>query len=76
MSTDSKVIALVYMYKFFIQQINLAKTVCQSQNKAAAESLSSRQVKASANSMKPLPANFRYDESKVSFLLFNILFTA
>jgi hypothetical protein len=75
-STDSKVIALVYMYKFFIQKINLAKTVRQSQNKAAAESLSSRQVKASAKAMKPLPANFRYDASKVSFILLNILFTA
>jgi hypothetical protein len=75
-STDSKVIALIYMYKLFIQQIDLAETVRQSQNKAAAESLSSRQVKASAKVMKPLPANFRYDASQVSFLLFNILFTA
>lgn len=65
-STDSKVIALVLMYKFFVRQIDLAETVRQSQNKVVAESLSSRQVKASAKAMGPLPANFRYDASKVS----------
>jgi hypothetical protein len=65
-STDSKVIALVLMYKFFVRQIDLAETVRQSQNKVVAESLSSRQVKALAKAMRPLPANFRYDASKVS----------
>ena len=67
MSMNSKIIALVHMYKFFIQQIDLAENVCQSQNKVAVESLSSWQVKALAKAMKPLLANFPYDASKVRF---------
>ncbi len=35
-STNSKIIALVLMYSFFITEINLAEAVCQLQNKAAA----------------------------------------
>ena len=35
-STDSKIIALVLMYSFFITKINLAEAIRQSQNKATA----------------------------------------
>jgi len=40
---DSRIEALVLMYKFFLMEINLAEEVRQSQNRAAAMSLSSRQ---------------------------------
>ncbi len=38
-STNSKIIALVLMYSFFITKINLAKAIYQWQNKAAAMNL-------------------------------------
>ena len=38
-STDSKIIALVLMYSFFITKINLAEAFRQSQNKSAAMNL-------------------------------------
>ncbi len=38
-STDSEIIALVLMYSFFINKINLAEAIRQSQNKAAAMNL-------------------------------------
>jgi hypothetical protein len=69
---DSRIEALVLMYKFFLLEINLAEAVRQSQNRASAVILSSRQ-KRSTNPSKPLPPNFRYDANKVclsAFILF------
>ena len=62
---DSKIIALVLMYSFFLSEINLAEADRQSQNQAALSNLQQAKPKA----MKPLPTNFRYDGSRVSFLL-------
>jgi hypothetical protein len=53
---DSRIEALVLMYKFFLMEINLAEEVRQSQNRAAAMSLSSRQQRPT-NPSKPLPPN-------------------
>jgi hypothetical protein len=55
-STNSKIIALVLMYSFYITEINLAEAVCQSQNKAAAMNLQQQQQM--QKSTKPLPPNF------------------
>ncbi len=62
---DSKIVALVLMYSFFLSEINLAEAVRQSQNQAAMSNLQQAKPKA----MKPLPTNFGYDASRVSFLL-------
>jgi hypothetical protein len=40
---DSRIEALVLMYKFFLMEIDLAEALCQSKNRAAAVILSSRQ---------------------------------
>jgi hypothetical protein len=53
------------MYKFFLMEINLAEEVRQSQNRAAAMSLSSRQQRPT-NPSKPLPPSFCYDANKVA----------
>jgi hypothetical protein len=60
-SNDSKVVALLLMYHFFIAEIDMAKVILQSQNKAAAKSLQQHKSKP----VKPLPTNFCYDASKV-----------
>jgi hypothetical protein len=65
-STDSKIILLVLMYSFFITKMNLAKAVCQSQNKATAMNLQQQQQK--QKSTKPLPPNFQYGASNVCIL--------
>ena len=66
---DSRIEALVLMYKFFLMEINLAEEVRQSQNRAAAMSLSSRQQRPT-NPSKPLPPNFCYDANKVCLSVF------
>ena len=43
--SDSKVEALVLMFKFFLAEINLAEAVRQSQNKAAKLSLQQQRAK-------------------------------
>ena len=53
-STDFKVIVLGLMYSYFINEVNLAKAIRQSQNKAMAKSLQQQGTK----STKPLPPNF------------------
>jgi hypothetical protein len=66
---DSRIEALVLMYKFFLMEINLAEEVRQSQNRAAAMSLSSRQQRPT-NPSKPLPPSFCYDANKVCLSVF------
>jgi hypothetical protein len=65
-STDSKIIALVVMYIFFITKINLAEAIHQSQNKATATNLQQQQQK--QKSTKPLPPNFQNSASNVCIL--------
>ena len=60
-SDDSKVVAILLMYRFFIAEIDMAEVICQSQNKAAAKSLQQQMSKP----VKPLLTNFRYNASKV-----------
>jgi hypothetical protein len=48
-STDSKIIALVLMYSFFITKINLAEAIRQLQNKATAMNPQQQQQEAEVN---------------------------
>jgi hypothetical protein len=63
-STNSKIVALVLMYQFYITAINRAKLQRQSQNAAARMSL--QQQQATSKETRPLPVDFRYNASKVS----------
>jgi hypothetical protein len=65
-STNSKIIAHVLMYSFFITKIDLAEAVCQLQNKTAAMNLQQQQKK--QKSTKLLPPNFQYSASSVCIL--------
>jgi hypothetical protein len=65
-SDDSKVVALLLIYRFFIAEIDMAEVVHQLQNKAAAKSLQQQKSKP----VKPLPTNFCYDASKVCIVCF------
>jgi hypothetical protein len=65
-STNSKIVALVLMYSFFITKINLAEAIRQLQNKATAMNLQQQQQK--QKSTKPLPPNFQYRASNVCIL--------
>ena len=66
-STDSKIIALVLMYQYYITKINRAKLERQSQNAAAEKSLQQQQT--TSKETKALPVNFCYNLSKVSFFV-------
>jgi hypothetical protein len=65
-STNSKIIALVLMYSFFITKINLAEAIRQLQNKAAAMNLQQQQQK--QKSKKLLSSNVQYGASNVCIL--------
>ena len=65
--TNSKIVALVLMYQFYITAINHAELQRQSQNAAARMSL--QQQQATSKEMMPLPVDFRYDANKVSSFL-------
>ena len=67
-SADSKIIALLLMFRFFIREIELAKAIRLLQNRAAAVSLSSQQQRSIPS--RPLQANFRYDANKVCLSAF------
>lgn len=69
-STDSKIVALVLMYQFYITAINRAELQRQSQNATARMSL--QQQQATSKETRPLPVDFRYDASKVSIFLTDI----
>jgi hypothetical protein len=58
---DSKVVALLLMYCFFIAEIAVAEVVRQSQKKVPAKSLQQHK----SMTVKPLPTNFHYGTSKV-----------
>jgi hypothetical protein len=66
-STDSKIIALVLMYRYYITEINRAELERKSQNAAAEKSLQQQQT--TSKETKALPVNFCYDLSKVSFFV-------
>jgi hypothetical protein len=65
--TDSKIIVLVLMYRYYITEINRTELECQSQNAAAEKSLQQQQM--TSKETKALPVNFCYDLSKVSFFV-------
>jgi hypothetical protein len=66
-STDSKIIALVLMYRYYITEINRAELERQLQNAAAEKSLQQQQT--TSKETKALPVNFCCDLSKVSFFV-------